>query len=175
MTRPSFGKKNVTSGAGTSMQNNSNLNSTIDELTDDSGTLDPNTLWMMKGLTDVTQPFWDPYDVDYTRNDRAVQKAFTVQSGKYLSSVVKNSELKSTFVYLKQTLDDVKSIFRYSIQSDGTNTYISREQKGKKILELSMEFNLSQGLDPNVKLGENLRFRYDYVNKRPLFEFGFSF
>ncbi len=173
--RPIFDKKNVNSSSNGSLQSSYNLNTTFDELIDDSNTYDPRTLWIMKSLTDITQPFWDPMDVDFKRNDRAVEKAFTMQSGRHLSMLVKGSELKSTFEYLKRSMQDVKSYFNYSIQSDGDKTYVSKDKKGKKLLELSMEFNISQGLDPNIKLGQHLRFRYDYVNKRPLLEFGANF
>jgi hypothetical protein len=174
-SRPTFGRKQVNSGTDTSTQGNFTFNSTLDELIDDSSTYDPHTLWVMESMTDITQPFWDPYDVDYSRNNRAVTKVATIQGGRSLSALIKGSELKSTFDSLKRGLDDVKSVFNYSIQSDGKNTYLSKDKKGTKILELSMEFNLSQGMDPNIKIGDHVRFRYDYVNSRPLIEFGINF
>ena len=174
-SRPVFGKKGINSETELSNQSNYTFNSTIDEIMDDSNTFDPRSTWIMKSLTDITQPFWNPEDVDYKRNNRAVMKASTILGGKQASVLISGSELKGTFRDIKQGLNEFKAIFNYSIQSDGTHTYLSKDQKGDKLLELSMEINLSQGLDPNIKLGDHVRFRYDYVNKTPLLEFGLSF
>ncbi len=176
--RPALGKRTINSSSGSYMAGSSlDLNTTFDDLVENKGqkSYDPGTLWIMQGLKDITQPFWDPLDVDYERNDRAVEKAFTIQAGRAASQLVNNSELKPTFIYLKQQLSELKSIFNYSLQDSGNGLTVSNGKKGKKLLELSMEFNLSQGLDPNIRLGEHLRFRYDYVNRRPLLEYGINF
>ena len=174
-----LGRKFVTSSGSSPINigSSSSLSTTLDELIDSSKhkSYDQHSLWVMESMTDITQPFWNPYDVDYRRNNRAVNKVLTIQSGKAASELISGSELKPTFVYLKQQLSYFKSIFAYSLQNDGDGLSVSRKKKGMKLLELSMEFNLSQGLDPHLKIGDHIRFRYDYVNERPLLEFGINF
>lgn len=154
------------------------FDSTLDDLIDHSSTnsnYDSHTLWVLESLTDITQPFWDPYDVDYSRNHRAVAKALTVQGGTAASNLIKGSELKPTFMEIKRGFDEIKNFFKYSVQNSGNGLVVSKNSQGRKLLELNMEFNLSQGLDPQLHIGDNVRFRYDIVNSRPLLEYGMNF
>jgi hypothetical protein len=52
---------------------------------------------------------------------------------------------------------------------------ISKTSKGTSLLELDLQFNASKGVDPQIKIGEFMRFRYDYVDKRPMLEYGLNF
>jgi len=180
IARPSPGKKLSDSGDKTTVDQNialgfdSSLTDLIEQSSSNSN-YDPHTIWVLESLTDVTQPFWDPRDVDLTRNRRAVSKALTIQSSVAASSLVKGSELRPTFMSVKRGLDDVKKQFNYSLQDDGDFFAVSREKHGRKLLELNMEFNVSQGLDPQIRIGQSTRFRYDLVNSRPILEYGYNF
>jgi hypothetical protein len=154
------------------------FNSTLTDLIDQSAenvSYDKQTLWVLNSLTDITQPFWDPYDIDYTRNNRAVEKAITIQSTVEGSKLIRGSELHETFQEIKRSLSDIKRLFNYSIQDSGDSFTVSRTTKGSKLLEIKMEFNLSQGLDPQLHIGDAVKFRYDIINSRPMLEYGMNF
>ena len=52
---------------------------------------------------------------------------------------------------------------------------LTRKRVGRKLLELNMEFNVKRGLDPQIRIGDTLRFRYDYLYDRTMLELGFNF
>lgn len=153
------------------------VDSAFDILNDTASTdlYDPITISTLRRLKEDAQPAWDGDDIDPEKTRRVVERAFAIQSGRNLSSTIEKSELKPLYQDIKDGLKEVQDTFRYSVQSNGDSLAVSRKKKGEKLLELNVELSLKQGLDPQFKLGENVRFRYDYSNQRPLLEYGFKF
>jgi hypothetical protein len=153
------------------------LDSAFDILNDTTNTdlYDPITISTLRRLKEDAQPAWNPEDIDPDLTRRVVERAFAIQSGRNLSNLINRSELQTTYKSIKQGLKSVQDTFRYSVQNTGNGVEVSKQKQGRKILELNMEFNLKQGLDPQIKIGESVRFRYDYTSKRPVLEYGFRF
>lgn len=151
--------------------------SAFDILNDTASTdlYDPLTIQTLKRLKEDARPAWDGDDEDVDKTRRVVERALAIQSGRNISSTLEQSELRSTYRAIKQGLKNFQNNFRYSLQTTGKSMEVSKEKKGKKLLELNVELNLKQGLDPQLKMGEHLRFRYDYTSQRPLLEYGFRF
>lgn len=154
------------------------LSSALDKIIADSANTDlydPITIQSLRRLRDEAQPRYLLDDVDPELTRRVAEKALAIQSGRSLSSLLAGSELKSTYRQLLTSLDTLQNTFKYSLQDAGGDLKFSRVSKGKKLLELKLEFNLKQGVDPQVRLGNNFRLRYDYLDRTPMFEYGFSF
>ncbi len=154
------------------------LGSTVDDIlqdTSDTNLYDPITIGQLRLLKEDAQPSWEPDDIDPYKTRRVVQKAFAIQFGRSISRQIMQSDLRETYRYSLQAYKRLQEVFRYSLQSDGESLAVSRLPKGRKLLELNMEFNVKQGFDPQIRIGDSLRFRYDYVYDRTLLEFGFNF
>ncbi|MBX7144415.1 MAG: hypothetical protein K1X79_08205 [Oligoflexia bacterium] len=136
---------------------------------------DPITIQTLKTLRDEAIPRYNPEDVDAGLVRRVAEKALAIQSGRGFSRLVAGSELRGPYLGLMDELRAIQDIFRYSIQSTGEQVVLTRERKGKRLVELSLEFNLKQGVDPQIRFGDSVRFRYDYISKTPLLEYGFTF
>ncbi|MDC0357342.1 hypothetical protein OAO01_00870 [Oligoflexia bacterium] len=141
----------------------------------DTDLYEPLTIGNLRRLKDRAQPAWNPDDIDPYRTRRVVEKAFAIQTGRNLNKLLIRSELRDVYREIKQGLVSFRNLFRYSLQTDGSSYQVSKKNVGKKLLELNLEFNAHQGVDPQIKIGELIRFRYDYVQKRPLLEYGFDF
>ncbi|MEZ4754852.1 MAG: hypothetical protein R3A13_11195 [Bdellovibrionota bacterium] len=76
---------------------------------------------------------------------------------------------------LKKSFSTFQNFFRYSLQNKGDQLTVSKKETGRKLLELSVELNLKKGIDPQIRIGENTRFRYDYYTKGAMLEYGFNF
>ncbi len=155
-----------------------NLGSTMDRLLTDSASTDiydPITLQALKRLRDEAVPRYNPLDVEPELSRRVAEKALAIQSGRSLSKLVHSSEIRGAYLSALDSLRSIQDMFRYSVQDTGESITVTKKRKGKRILELSMEFNLKQGIDPQIRVGESVRFRYDYLEQAPLLEYTFSF
>ena len=141
----------------------------------DSNLYDPLTIENFKRLRDISKPIWNDDDYDPERMRRASEKAFAMQAGRTMSDLLHRSDLQDVYRDLKKYFRNFQDLFRYSVQDNGEKIQLSKATKGKKLLELSVEVNLKRGVDPQLRIGENTRFRYDYYYKRAMFEYGFDF
>lgn len=141
----------------------------------DTSLYDPLTIATLKQLQEDSKPQMGPDDIDVSKTRRVVEKAFAIQSGRSFSQLMNGSELRSMYRDMLHGIEKVQNLFRYSLQRDSQGLVLSRENKGKKLLEFKLEMSLKQGFDPQVHLSENFRFRYDYTEKRPMIEYGFRF
>ncbi len=133
------------------------------------------TVMNFRRLKEQADPYWDGDEADPIRSRRAAEKGLAMQTATSLSNVLKKSELRDTYFQLREAFRDLQNTFRYSVQSDGESLTVSRSSKGKKWLELQMEFNAKRGVDPQIRLGDHLRLRYDFIESRPLLEVGADF
>lgn len=136
---------------------------------------DPITIQSLKTLRDEAIPSYNPGDADPGLVRRVAEKALAIQSGRSVSRLIAGSELRGAYLGLMDEIKALQDVFRYSVQSTGDEVVIAREKKGRRLVELSLEFNLKQGVDPQIRFGDSVRFRYDYISKTPLLEYGFSF
>lgn len=142
----------------------------------DFDTYDARTMQILRNLHADSRPFWEgDHDNEVHRERRATERAFAIQSGRQLSTILNTSELKPIYNDVRSTLSRLQDVVRYSVQSDGSGISVSKKKKGRPLLELNLNFNLKQGLDPQIKMGENLYFRYDWLEGTPLLEYGVRF
>jgi len=145
----------------------------------DSSKYDPITISQMARLKQQAVPYWHPenynddYDVDITK--RVTEKALVIQSAHHISGLLSHSELQQTFHAMQRWFKSVKDQFNYSVQTNGEGYNISRSVHGEKLLELDIEFNLKQGVDPQIRVGKYMRFRYDYTYNVTFLEYTLNF
>lgn len=152
--------------------------STVDEIlqdASDTSSYDPLTVMQLRMLKEDAQPSWNPEDIDPYKTRRAVEKALAIELGSHLSRQLMKSELRDTYRNTLRAYKRLQDRFRYSLQSDGESMALSRKNEGRKLLELNVEFNLKRGVDPQIRIGDAVRFRYDYLYERTMLEFGFNF
>jgi len=143
--------------------------------TSDTNLYDPLTIQQLRLLKEDAQPSWDPDDIDPDKTRRVVEKAMAIELGRTLAWQIQRSELRDLYNDTSRALKRLQQRFRYSLQSDGNSLSVSRRKQGRKLLELNMEFNVKRGLDPQIRIGDSLRFRYDYLYDRTMLEYGFNF
>jgi hypothetical protein len=141
----------------------------------DTDIIDPISLDTLKRLKDEAQPPYNPLDYDPERTRKIAEKALSIQTSQTLVRTLKGSELQPLLRYAKRSMDLARDYFRYSLQDDGDGLTVSKKPKGKKLIELNMEFNASTGMDPQLRLGQSWRLRYDFVESTPLLEFRAQF
>ncbi|RMG39705.1 MAG: hypothetical protein D6719_12690 [Candidatus Dadabacteria bacterium] len=154
------------------------LAETVTNIIEDSANTDlydQLTLNNLQRLKEEAQPPWNPADIDPYKTRQVVEKALAIQSGRSIIKLLNQSELRSSYLAFKRYLNSIRKALSFSLQDSGDRYLISREKKGKQLIELNMEFNLRNGLDPQLNLGNSLRFRYNYLEKRPVLELGFDF
>ena len=135
----------------------------------------PLTIKELKNLRENVEPFWSKEEADPERVDRATQKAFAIQGAHHFSYLIKTSDLRFVYRDIQDSMRSIKDFFKYSVQTDGDSMSLSREEKGEKILELDLEFNLKQGVDPQIRIGQHMRFRYDYTYDGTFLEYAVDF
>ena len=138
---------------------------------------DPLTIANLRQLKEAAQPSSGLFieDIDPYEARRVVEKAFAMQSTRSVLRQVNESELRSTYVLLKQEMDQLLSWLRYSVQDDGESLSFQKENRGEKLLELSFQFSIGRGADPQVRFGDNFRLRYNYMENAPTFEYFVDF
>ena len=158
----------------TDFQFRSEINKVVKQSAD-TDLYDPLTIESLRRLRDDYQPRWDPDDIDPVRTRRAVTKAFSIQLARSISRLVKGSELRGTYHLIREKMKEFRNSFRYSIQDSGDTFSISKKKRGRKLLEFNVEINSRTLLDPQLVIGDRVRFRYDFVQKAPLIDFQFRF
>lgn len=141
----------------------------------DTDLYDPLTIANLRKLKEDAVPPWDPLDIDPERTRKVVEKAFAIQSARSLIKLINQSEIKPVYALFKNTVKNFSDLFRYSVQDRGDELTVSKSKQGDKLIELNLEFNLKQGVDPQINVGDSFRLRYDYTTKRSLFEYGVDF
>ena len=139
---------------------------------DDFDTLTINQLRLLK---DDAQPWWDPEDQDIQDTKNVVQKALVIRSAQSIIPLIKRSELRGSYRSAQRTFRSFSDFFRYSVQDDGQAYVVSTRPKGDTLMELNLDLDFKHGLDPQLKVGDFFRFRYDWAEARTLFEYGFDF
>ena len=141
----------------------------------DTSIYDPITLATLRRLRDEAQPINNSDDIDPGRTRNVAEKAFAIQAGRSFTDLMNGSELRDSFRSFQRSLSDIQDIFRYSLLRDDQGVSLSRSKNGQKLIELNLEISAKQGFDPQIRMGENLRVRYDYTSQVPLLEYGFRF
>ena len=155
-----------------------NASSSLSDLVGDgsgSGGYSPFSLAQLRLLKEVAQPSYNPNDYDPDLTGRVVSKMFAIQSGRAVSDAIQRSELQQTYRAALRGIKTVQERFRYSVQHTGRSVAVSRRNLGRKLVELNVDFNLRQGVDPQIRFGDHIRLRYDWVNNRSMLEYGVEF
>lgn len=115
----------------------------------------------------------DDIDPDLTR--RVGEKALAIQSGRTLLNTIRNSDLRETYEAVKQSFESVRNSIRYSVQKEGGSYTVSKKRRGARLLELDVEFSPRRVLEPHLRIGDAVRFRYDYEERAPVLEYQVAF
>lgn len=154
------------------------LSNAVDRLVSlsaDTDIYDPLTIATLRRMREEAQPSYNPRDIDPEKLRRVTERAFAIQSGKVISNTLYHSELRPEYRAFQETVRSIQSFFRYSVQTNGEQLSVGKKSKGRKLIELNVELSLRTGLDPQVRLGRDFRFRYDRSAKAPMLEYGFNF
>jgi len=151
----------------------SNLSDLIAEGAPDA--YNPLTLANLRLMKEVAQPKHRPEDYDSDLSERIVSKMLTIQTSRSLSTLIQQSELRQSYISAIRTIKRIQERFRYSLQNKGDALTLSRQNEGRKIMELNLDFNLRQGVDPQINFGKYFRMRYDFIANRSMLEFGLEF
>ncbi|NLF25678.1 MAG: hypothetical protein GX589_08505 [Deltaproteobacteria bacterium] len=133
------------------------------------------TLANLRLMKEVAQPSHRPDDYDSDLTERVVSKMLTIQSFRSVSALINKSELQQSYRSAIRGVKKLQSRFRYSLQSGKEGLTVSRRKVGKKLIEVNLDFNLHQGVDPQINFGKYFRVRYDFINNRSILEYGFEF
>jgi hypothetical protein len=136
---------------------------------------DPMVTHNLRRLQERTMLLGDEDNYDDEIGDRAAKKALAVQGSRDFIRLIKQSELRGTYYWIRDLFASFQDSTRYSLQDTGKSMTVSRSKSGEKVIEMNMEFNSKQGLDPQFNIGESFRLRYDFIEERTLFEFGVDF
>lgn len=154
------------------------LGSTLDELMlagTDTRIYDEVAISGLERMKEIAQPDSDPQDIDPIKTRHLAERALAIEVGRRIFSLIRGSELKGEYNSVRRGLASFQDFFRYSVQDVDGGIDVSKKTSGKKLIELNLELNTRQGLDPQLSFGENLRFRYDYFEQRPLLEYQSDF
>lgn len=141
----------------------------------DSTLFDSFTLMQLRGMKEEAQPSFNREDYDEDVLRYVVQKSFVIQSAGSITPVINRSDLRPAFQAIRRGLKQVTDTVRYSLQTDGNSLRVDNKPRGKKLLELELRITPKQGFDPQLRIGDYVRFRYDWREKTNLCEFGFDF
>lgn len=141
----------------------------------DTDLYDPMTIENLKRLKEEAQPQLNPDDIDPLRTRTVVEQALALQSGQSVINLIKTSDLRETYLAIKRGFLNFQDAVRYKVQRDSSGFQVSREKKGKSLIEFNVEFNAHTVLDPQLRIGEVVRFRYDYGDKAPVLEYHYQF
>ncbi|MBN8548172.1 MAG: hypothetical protein J0M12_02530 [Deltaproteobacteria bacterium] len=155
-----------------------NLGSTFDRiLTETASTelYDPFTINNLKRMQAEAQPDWDPAGIDPDRTRTVAERAFSIQAGRSMINTLKNSDVRQTYYDVVGTFSSVQEAFRFSVRNDGSSLSVGKKGTGQKLIEFNVEFNLRQGLDPQLRIGRSGKLHYDTNLNAPMLEYGFAF
>lgn len=129
----------------------------------------------LRRLKDGAAPRSDLEDPDYNELRRVTEKALSMQTARTVVRLLQGSDVRNEYNAFQRGLKSLNDSFRYSIQNDGDRLMISKGNKGQKLVEFKLEFNLRHGAEPNISIGNNFRLRYDMRNRGPVAEYALNF
>jgi hypothetical protein len=154
------------------------LNQEIDTLLEhsaDTDLYDPITIAHLRAMQEDAEPPWKPDDADPYKTRHVVEKAFAIQSARTISRVLQKSELAPAYHAFLRGVKHVQDFCRYSVQDTGQEITVAKETRGAKLLEFNVQFSLKQGMDPQVRIGDSFRVRWDYTSNQTLLEYSLDF
>lgn len=155
-----------------------NLGSTFDRiLTETASTnlYDPFTINNLKRLQDEAQPSWDPAGIDPELTRHVAERAFSIQAGRSMVNTLRKSDVRHVYYGVVDSFSAVQEALRFSLKNDGSSLSLGKKGSGQKLMEFNVDFNIRQGVDPQIRIGHSTRFHYDTVLKAPMLEYGFAF
>ena len=141
----------------------------------DTDLFDPYTLAELRAMKEISQPRVNSDDIDPEKTRFVVEKALAIQTANSIIPVIQRSDLRDGFYMVRDSMQQITDLFRYSLQHNGDNFSVSRHSKGKKLMELDLHISPKQGFDPQLRIGESVRFRYDWLAHRTMLEYGINF
>ena len=136
---------------------------------------DAEAMHQLSLLKQDAMPLLDADDFDIYRTERAATKALMMEGGHDVSNLLHDSELGSFYRQTLRSIREIQSMFRFSVQESHDGYVFSREQQGRKFLELDIQFDIKRGVDPQITIMDTVSFRYDPLYNRTVLEYGFRF
>ncbi len=162
--------------APSSSEDFNSIRSTFDRiLKETDSAYDGFTLATLRRMQSEANPQWDPAGINPELSRHMAERVFSIQAGHDMAKALRSSELKDTYRDVVSSLLGLQDALRFTVRSTGSSIRFDRRARGKKLFELGVEFNFRQVVDPQLRIGHRMRFRYDYAAKRPILEYAFSF
>lgn len=136
---------------------------------------DPLELAELRRLKDRAQPDLRIEEPDGAETRRISEKALSMQTARSFVKLLQGSDLKDGYEAFQESLKSLNDTFRYSLQDNGSGLVVSKGNKGKKLVEFKLEFNLRHGAEPNLAIGDSFRLRYDMKSHGPVAEYALNF
>lgn len=142
----------------------------IVNFTADTNLFDPFTVAELERAASEASPRYDGWD-DADKLRQVTERAFGLTAAQNIVRALETSDLRPTYLALKDSMRTVQRSVNYSVQTNGDEIAVGRAVKGRKLVELEIEFNARRLIDPHIKIGKHLRVRYDPDNSGPMLEY----
>lgn len=136
---------------------------------------DPITLGELRILKERAQPSTSKDDIDPDEIRYIGEKALAIQSSTTLLPLIRNSEIGFALSSLESGYLYISQFFRVKLNHTGERLIISREDDSLTLIELNIKMSISNGLDPQLRLSENIRMRYDWKKAIGFIEYAEDF
>jgi hypothetical protein len=129
----------------------------------------------LRRLKDIAAPRSDLEEPEYAELRRVTERALSMQTARSVVRLLQSSDVRYEYEAFQRGLKRLNDSFRYSVQNNGERLVFSKANKGRKLVEFKLEFNLRHGAEPNMTIGDNFRLRYDMQHRGPVAEYAFNF
>jgi len=142
-----------------------------------------------QGALTFVKNVYDPVYIDNIMNERminaleldsdAAQRLAAYQASLTISKVLSKSPIANMYAEFTENLRAVRNnlMWRVSRQGDGSLGFEPRRDYGRRetFLELRMSPSTRDGIQPRLRLGENVSVSYDFSEGAPLLEYNINF
>jgi hypothetical protein len=153
------------------------LDSAVEVLSDSTeiDLYDPLTLATLKRLKADATPPYDPYDIDPVRTRHVVEKALAIQAGKTMANLLRTSDLRDFHRLVLKNLDFLQGLLTFSVSRGHDGLNAGHTPDGESLFAFNLRMSVRDGFDPQIRLSDSLRFRYDLGERQTLLEYGIGF
>lgn len=173
--------KSLNRGGGGSVQAEDpfrfDLDSAVEVLADSTelDLYDPLTLSTLKRLKEDATPPYDPHDIDPVRTRHVVEKALAIQAGRTMANLLRSSDFRDFHRLVLKNLDFLHGLLTLSVSRGHDGLNAGRTPDGESLFAFNLRMSVRDGFDPQIRLSDSLRFRYDLGERQTLLEYGIGF
>jgi hypothetical protein len=136
---------------------------------------DPLTIARLKRMQEMVAPQINIDDVDVEQTRSITEDALAIQSGRSAVRLIERSELQPLYRSIKDEFSAIQDALRFGVQQTPNGVSFTRKRKGRRLVELQVQFDPKTVLEPQLKIGDAVRFRYDFDQGEAIMEFQCAF